>query len=133
RLEGGHRALHHGVEFELGWLGLSGFCPQFERCPACEAPLKVDSRGAGRAGWSFDVDRGGVLCPSCALGSGRRVRISGETLVFLKSPAVDGTNEGAARQASELLSRYIDHVVGRPLKSWEVPGAAHQGPGRGNS
>ena len=121
------------VEFELGWLGLSGFCPQFERCPACEAPLKVNPRGASRAGWSFDVDRGGVLCPSCALRAGRRVRISGDALGFLKTPTGEGIDEGAARQAGALLSCYIDHVVGRPLRSWTVPGFSLQGLNRGNS
>lgn len=109
-------AIADGVLFELEWLRRSGFGPQLAGCASC------DATGARAKNWQFDFDRGGVLCSSCARGVGRRVRLAGETLAGLAAfdAGCRPEGEGAVAAAGAVVARYIDHVLGRPLKAWSV-------------
>lgn len=99
-----------GLAFEMAWLTHSGFAPQIAYCTSCSAP----HHGSGR--WSFDVDRGGLLCGTCALPGTTRLRITPEARAGFAALAQGLECEPVkARAAGEVLSRYIDHVVGRPL------------------
>lgn len=101
---------HEGLAFEMAWLTHSGFAPQIAYCTSCSAPLQ----GTGR--WCFDVDRGGLICGSCTLPGSTRLRITPEAREGLAAVAQGLCCEPAqARAAGEILARYIDHVVGRPL------------------
>ncbi len=103
-------SLPDGLVFEMAWLTHSGFAPQIAYCAACQAP----HHGTGR--WCFDVDRGGLLCGRCALPGSTRLRITPESAAGFAALATGVACEPAqARAAGEVLSRYIDHVVGRPL------------------
>lgn len=105
-----------GVLFELEWLKLSGFGPRVESCSLCEA----EAVGAVAGVWSFDMDRGGLLCPACSMGAGLKVRLASGALGALQKAAA-GKDEGDGfGAAGDILARYVDHVVGRPLKVWRV-------------
>ena len=96
--------------FELRWLAMCGYAPVLGGCVAC-GEGDADS---GR--WSFDFERGGLCCPSCRT-SGSAVRLVAEARRGLGALSAGDAelDEVCAGAAREMLGRYIDHVVGRPL------------------
>ncbi|MFA4874868.1 MAG: DNA repair protein RecO [bacterium] len=100
-----------GVAFELDWLARCGFGPAVAYCAACGRKADLPGR------WYFEFDRGGIVCAGCGSAGGMRVPLSNDArLGFL---SVSGFETGAqaahAEAARAVLSRYIDHVLGRPL------------------
>ncbi len=102
---------HEAVAFELEWLARCGFGPTVSCCASCGR--KADSPGR----WSFDFDRGGLVCAGCGNVTGLRAPLSDAALQGFMSVGdrlVAGESEHAVA-ARAVLSRYIDHVLGRPL------------------
>lgn len=60
-------------------LSLEGFHPMLDACVACGDPSAADPANPNPA---LDPGEGGILCPACARGRGRRVRPA--TLVLLR-------------------------------------------------
>ena len=108
--------------FEIRLLGLAGYEPVLDRCTRCHASLE-----AGRA-FIFSNTRGGLQCSRCepvpgavpALSLGTiRSLLHGRTLPvrnlsrLLLSPQADD-------ESRRLLVSFIQHLLGRELKSWQV-------------
>lgn len=111
----GEPSAAEAVLYEVEWLRRCGFGPQLYGCALCGV-----SAGEGKR-WSFDFDRGGVLCGSCATGAGRSVWLTGgslQGLLALEQRRVP--EEEGARSAGAVIARYIDHVLGRPLRTWII-------------
>lgn len=109
--------------FELEWLKLSGFGPQLKECILCGISARsIDCSDCVRREWSFDFDRGGVLCGTCQKGLVKRAHLTGEVLSGLgdlDDRRLALTSE-ATVLAGEIIARYIDHILGRSLRVWSV-------------
>jgi DNA repair protein RecO (recombination protein O) len=107
--------------FEMGALGAAGFLPRIDACARCGGPLPAT--GALR----FDPPQGGVLCERCDAFAGPAwLAISGETrsaLLALQgavpggAPVEPAPGGPAGREARDALTRFVEHVLGRPLPS----------------
>lgn len=103
------------MRFELAALAAGGLMPRLDTCARC---------GAEPADALFDPEHGGLLCPCCA--RGLAVRVSSEAsraLASLQRPA-GGIGPAAMpghvrAEARALLSRFVNHHLGRRLKSLE--------------
>jgi len=116
RIALGDPTASESLMFELEWLKLSGFGPGLDACSVCGSSVSAETRGA----WSFDVERGGLVCHSCALGIGRRIRLTEGVLGALRGVKGADTDSECTSAACEVVARYVEHVVGRPLKAWSV-------------
>jgi DNA repair protein RecO (recombination protein O) len=105
--------------FELGALRAAGFMPRLDACARCGAAI------AG-APIPFDAEDGGALCAGCAPAAGpRAVPLSAETAGALRrlqegglaAAASEPLAPPAGREAREALTRFVEHVLGRRLKS----------------
>lgn len=100
------------LAFELDALAMAGFRPQFSPCLRCGGPTQ------GRP--SFDPDVGGALCEGCARQVPGAVPIEAALV-----DALHGLQEGRRTPldaelragARELLNLFIEHHLGRRLKS----------------
>ncbi|MFH1829953.1 MAG: DNA repair protein RecO [Pseudomonadota bacterium] len=98
--------------FELTWLARSGFAPVLDCCVCCsQATLSTDVR------WSFDFDRGGLICSRCFIGTTKAVALTGHELEGLSGLLCSSASQNisSCKAAGNVISRYIDHVLGRPL------------------
>ena len=99
------------VAYELRWLVLSGFQPQLGSCVACG--FESDRSG----GWAFDLEKGGVVCAPCA-GDGVSLNLNKtdiESLALLADFNGDPVEDVGV--PSVIVDRYLQHVLGRPLRS----------------
>lgn len=114
-IAGGEPTAAESVRYEIEWLRLCGFGPLLSGCGLCGAEAKRGGR------WSFDFDRGGILCGSCVTGSGQRIKLTGGSLEGLLALEGQRSPDGErAEAAGAVIARYIDHVLGRPLRQWTV-------------
>lgn len=106
------RVLEHQI------LTVAGLAPQTRACAGCGRPLDpADEAPAG-----FDVGKGGLVCPVCALPDDR---VRPETVTTLQRLGDLGLDEAeqlvlSAETHAELrraLTGSVVHAVGRPLKS----------------
>lgn len=107
----------HG--FTLHLLRLLGYLPELASCVACRAALPPRMPAALSPG------RGGLLCPACRGRAADALALSSEALGFLRGAGgaplrlmdrVDLT-PGVEREVGEILRVFLQHMVGRPLKS----------------
>jgi DNA repair protein RecO (recombination protein O) len=100
------------LAFELEALDEAGLRPSFSPCALCEGPVSAQPR--------FAPDHGGVVCGSCAF------QASGALPVWPQVVQALHQLQGGARvplpadirlQARRLLNVFIDHHVGKRLKS----------------
>jgi DNA repair protein RecO (recombination protein O) len=105
--------------FELGALRAAGFMPRLDACARCGAGLPP---GAVR----FDAEPGGALCPDCAARAGPgSVPLSPATLRALRTLQEGGLAAAeaetlappAGREAREVLTRFVEHLLGKRLRS----------------
>lgn len=113
------------------WLAHCGYRPNISECAMCRKKYPDGER------WSFDLDCGGLLCDACSAhgpvpygtghgpvpygtGHGRaRIHLSRAALVGLTSLS-DGSRDapdGGAAAAGQIIDRYMEHIIGRPLMS----------------
>ncbi|HYG67020.1 MAG TPA: DNA repair protein RecO [Anaeromyxobacteraceae bacterium] len=102
--------------FEMGALGAAGFLPRVDACARCGADLPPGDA------LRFDPPKGGVLCDRCAaFAAPGWLGLSGDTRAALlglqAAPGAGDPVVGQAREAREALTRFIEHVLGRPLPS----------------
>ena len=107
----------HGFTMHL--LRLLGYLPELGACVGCRAALPP------RVPVALSAGRGGLLCPACrSLASDARA-LSPEALGFLRGAGGAplrlmgrvGLAPGAEREVGEALRGFLQHVLGRPLKS----------------
>lgn len=99
--------------FELKLLGALGLGPSLSRCAGC---------GAGQVGGAFDPGRGGMLCAGCAPGALDLQRPALDALLEMERlPLADASQRSlpaeANAQARAALIGFIEHQLGRPLRS----------------
>ena len=107
--------------FQVKLLGYSGFGPEVRRCAHCASELEPGDH-------VFSHSAGGILCPSCKVGSGDAVvsapmnavkvlrylqRQPLRAAVSLRAPSE------LRGQVERLLSAYVTHVLERALNSAE--------------
>ena len=99
--------------FELRWLALCGYAPVLTECAMCGQAAE-----AGASSWRFSHEKGGLVCSRCAWG-GSASAIDDSALCGLVSLSREGEPSDAlsSTAAGSVLSRYIDHVLGKPLAS----------------
>jgi DNA repair protein RecO (recombination protein O) len=100
------------IAFELDTLARAGFRPQFAPCLRCE----------GDTGFRpvFDPDVGGAICSACATGFPYAVPADSrviEALAQLQAGARIPFEADVRRGSRELLNLFIEHHLGRRLKS----------------
>jgi DNA repair protein RecO (recombination protein O) len=103
--------------FELHLLKEVGYRPEFEHCVACKAtPGLADS-------W-FGLMAGGILCPRCSPRHSLKYPVSPQALYVLRAlqkyPAATlppDINPALARELAALMSRYLEHLLEREIKS----------------
>lgn len=108
----------HGYQ----WLAHCGYRPNISECAMCRKKYSDGAR------WSFDLDCGGLLCDGCSAhgpvpyGTGHgmaRMHLNKAALSGLASLS-DGSRDapdGGAAAAGQIIDRYMEHILGRPLKS----------------
>jgi len=101
------------LAYEYRWLSHCGFRPNLEHCSHCE-----DTPADGKR-WMFDFDQRGLICDSCAKLGGARYVLPNTVVGTLTnlSDGVIGECERKAHAGERILRKYIDHVLGRRLKS----------------
>ncbi len=100
-----------GVAYELRWLLLSGFHPHLNSCVACGLEIEGENR------WAFDFEKGGVVCSPCSGGSLSLKLKRDEVESLISLTAFDGKPVEDIGMPSILVDRYIQHVLGRSLRS----------------
>jgi len=124
-LEGGAPAGLNSRFFEIKLLSLVGYMPRLGVCVAC-----ADDMGGGDGGGEgnkilFSPEKGGVLCAPCAAGCAGLLTMTQGTARFLETAErMDASRlsrlrpgEHFAREAGELLDRFIKFQTGRELKT----------------
>lgn len=105
--------------FELGALRAAGFMPRLDACARCGGALPAVSL-------RFEAEPGGALCPECGrLAGPGSVALSPGTLRALRSLQEGGLAAAeaetlappAGREAREALTRFVEHLLGRRLRS----------------
>ena len=105
--------------FELGALRAAGYMPRLDACARCGA-------GLPQLTVRFDAEPGGALCTDCGTRAGPgSVSLSPATLRALRGLQEGGlvAAEGepltppAGREAREALTRFVEHLLGRRLRS----------------
>ena len=100
------------LAFELDTLAMAGFRPQFAPCLRCGGPPGDRPR--------FDPDVGGSICEGCAPGFPYAVPADGaviDALARLQAGERTPFDAGIRASARELLNLFIEHHLGRRLKS----------------
>ncbi|MCX5827260.1 MAG: DNA repair protein RecO [Deltaproteobacteria bacterium] len=108
--------------FEIRLLHLSGYEPVLDRCALCNRPLEAESS------YRFSNSRGGLKCsrcdafhpptPSLSIGTLR-------SLIHAKDMPVNKLSRltlsrQSAQESRQLLVHFIQHLLGRELKSLQV-------------
>lgn len=108
--------------FEIRLLHLSGYEPVLDRCALCNRPLEAESS------YRFSNSRGGLKCsrcdafhpptPSLSIGTLR-------SLIHAKDMPVNKLSRltlsrQTAQESRQLLVHFIQHLLGRELKSLQV-------------
>jgi DNA repair protein RecO (recombination protein O) len=110
--------------FEIRLLDLLGFRPELRRCVRCGRAVGDESGGL-----AFDIHRGSVVCPECAVqgGEGRSSAAYGVLCRLQEISDIDAAcrislSPGLRGEVATLLRRYLQaHVDGlRSLKSESV-------------
>ena len=106
------------LRFELHFLALLGYLPDFGRCCACGKPLLREQEGSVVPAFAeplqFDVREGGLRCPDCASGDSRRLLLAPESLAFLENwrRAAGGTAvRPTLRILEELEQAVVRHLI----------------------
>lgn len=102
------------IAFELSALALAGLMPRFDVCSLCAQDWAPRPR--------FDPEHGGAVCESCALRSRVGVPVEESTLSSLRA-LQEGVRQPlppeVRQKARDLLNLFIEHQLGRRLKSVE--------------
>jgi DNA repair protein RecO (recombination protein O) len=101
------------IAFELSALAEAGLMPRLDQCAICNGVVGENAR--------FDPDHGGVVCANC-LPRARGVPVSEKVVTSLRElqrGARTPMPPDQRRKARELLNLFIDHQLGRRLKSVE--------------
>lgn len=108
--------------FEIRLLQLAGYEPVLDRCTLCNRPLEADSS------YRFSNNRGGLLCSRCesfhpstpplSIGTLRSLMHAKDTPISRLSRLV--LSRQSAQESRQLLAPFIQHLLGRELKSLQV-------------
>lgn len=97
--------------FEFEWLSRCGYRPHLADCTSCGRGIADDRR------WSFGFEHAGLVCSRCARGN--CMHLTGEAIEGLASIGSGGRPaEAGAAAAGAVLNRYVEHILGRPLRAW---------------
>jgi DNA repair protein RecO (recombination protein O) len=109
-------------------LALEGYSPMLDHCARCgeiglePSGARAQASGGGLDLVSFDLDEGGMLCGSCAMGGGRAV--SAPALELLRAILGGGLNDALAQapgpvtqEVERLALGAIEHRLERRLRS----------------
>lgn len=115
--------------FELRFLDLLGYRPRLTECSICNQILPPDD-GA----W-FSYRHGGSICKRCQINARGAVAISGATLQAMEMALgmdiaeVEGVqfSPQVLAEGKEILPRFVQHQLGKALKSLRVMEAVHDG------
>jgi len=101
------------LSFEFRWISHCGFMPKLSGCAHCERDLSEGGR------FAFDFDQGGLLCEACSkMSRGKLFLTRGALDGFSKlSNGTSDGDENEAAAAGHILGRYVEHILGRPMKS----------------
>jgi len=108
--------------FEIRLLHLSGYEPVLDRCALCNRPLEAESS------YRFSNSRGGIKCSCCEAFHPSTPSLSIGTLrslIHAKDMPVDRLSRlilsrQSAQESRRLLVHFIQHLLGRELKSLQV-------------
>jgi DNA repair protein RecO (recombination protein O) len=114
--------------FELHLLKLKGFEPVLDRCVTCKRSLDEIEEVYHNKPLLFNPDMGGVKCPGCSLDNRNSIPISLETIKILlmgKEMEIGKIHQlslsgQAAEESKEILAGFIQHLLGKELKSLTV-------------
>jgi len=115
--------------FELRFLDLLGYRPRLTECSICSQRLSPTD-GA----W-FSYRHGGSICERCQINARGAVAISGATLQAMEMALgmdiaeVEGVqfSPQVLAEGKEILPRFVQHQLGKALKSLRVMEAVHDG------
>jgi DNA repair protein RecO (recombination protein O) len=115
--------------FELRFLDLMGYRPRFMECTICS---KKTSSGDGVF---FSYRHGGVVCKRCQVNARGAVAISDETIQAMERilgmdlAEVEGVEFSplVLAEGKEILPRFVQHQLGKGLKSLRVMEAMQEG------
>lgn len=100
------------VAFELKWLAQCGYQPHLDSCLGCGRPAE----GAGR--FAFGFDRGGLVCTKCTRHGGQTLSLRTSDVDKLRALSQgDGRGVDGAAGPAVVVERYIQHILGHPLRS----------------
>lgn len=100
------------IALELYALDEVGLMPRFDACVLCEAPVEADGAFAAR--------HGGVVCAGCRIRAPGALSIPGAlraSLHRIQQGERLPLDPGLRAQARSLLGAYLEHHVGRRLRS----------------
>lgn len=108
--------------FELRILKLSGYDPVLDHCLICKEPVEKE------AAYRFRASDGGLTCIACRPESPDAIPVSLgtiRTLLLGREMGIDrlgrlALSDQTADESRRLLSRFIQHILGRELKSLHV-------------
>jgi DNA repair protein RecO (recombination protein O) len=103
--------------FELRLLSAAGLAPQLTTCVACGRDVLGETEGLG-----MDAARGGVVCRDCHQPQQALEPESYGALFELSQIGLADASglelpEAVRRELRHTLGSYLEHIVGRPLKS----------------
>jgi DNA repair protein RecO (recombination protein O) len=115
--------------FELRFLDLMGYRPRLMECTICSKKLSSGDETF------FSYRHGGVVCKQCQVNAKGAVAISGETIQAMERilkmdfAEVEGVEFSPLilAEGKEILPRFVQHQLGKGLKSLRVMEAVQEG------
>ncbi len=113
---GAASAAELSILFQMRLLNLSGHSPNLRQCARCQKQL--ESIQPNRV--VFDISKGGILCDTCAAGTGGRIRLSKGTIKQfnwiksgdLKKASKMRFSSQALEEGLEFLEAFIPYAMG---------------------
>jgi DNA repair protein RecO (recombination protein O) len=121
------------LRFELHFIELLGYLPDWRRCCRCGAALLREEGGravpAFEAPCQFDVHEGGVRCPACAAAEARPLELAPASLAFLENwrrggdaPALRPTRQTLEDLERAVTRHLVHHLEREPRSLALLPG-----------
>ncbi len=114
--------------FELHLLKLKGFEPVLDRCIICKTPVNEIEIAYRTRPLLFSLSGGGIKCPKCNSDNKHSIPISiGTIMTLLMGKEMEISkihrltlSSQAAEESKKVLVSFIQHLLGKDLKSLDV-------------
>lgn len=109
------------IQFQIRFIAMSGLCPDLSICSICKTRLEKIKKNEV----VFDLQKGGLVCEKCAIGSSRQISLSKGTikqLLWIKSGNLDKVSRirfssRALKEGLKFMEMFVPYHLGKEPRS----------------